>query len=165
MLLWAGGGLSQSVTICSCYLRKTIQDVMGTEMRADKWNTRRRDFPIGRDITKKWWSDLEWGQGGGQMIKSESKCGLLFKGPDQTDSNLTSFASAGAEKKGSLFISWSSFQRDKETTSPAQRSDMAPWGDAKLFFCILFITCCCTGEFEKNIYIIHPSYLIIRLYC
>uniref|UniRef100_A0A3B4V7L4 C-C motif chemokine 19-like n=1 Tax=Seriola dumerili TaxID=41447 RepID=A0A3B4V7L4_SERDU len=21
---------------------------------------------------------------------------------------------------------------------------MAPWGDAKLFFCILFITCCCT---------------------
>lgn len=39
------------------------------------------------------------------MIKSESKCGLLFKGPDQTDSNLTSFASAGAEKKGSLFIS------------------------------------------------------------
>ncbi|XP_060894222.1 C-C motif chemokine 19a.1 [Labrus mixtus] len=21
---------------------------------------------------------------------------------------------------------------------------MAPWGDAKLFFCLLFITCCCT---------------------
>ncbi|XP_045890053.1 uncharacterized protein LOC123959811 [Micropterus dolomieu] len=35
-------------------------------------------------------------------------------------------------------------RKTKETTSPAQRPDMAPWGDAKLFFCILFITCCCT---------------------
>ncbi|KAI3372517.1 hypothetical protein L3Q82_022996 [Scortum barcoo] len=33
-----------------------------------------------------------------------------------------------------------SIQRDAETTLPAQLPDMALWGNAKLFFCILFIT-------------------------
>ncbi|KAA8578809.1 hypothetical protein FQN60_017925 [Etheostoma spectabile] len=35
-----------------------------------------------------------------------------------------------------------SLQRDEETSPQAQQPDMAPWGDAKFFFCILFITCC-----------------------
>jgi len=44
-----------------------------------------------------------------------------------------------------------SFQRDKETTSSAKLPDMAPWGDTKLFFCILFITCCCcTGKVSSQ---------------
>ncbi|KAG7214337.1 hypothetical protein INR49_023154, partial [Caranx melampygus] len=31
------------------------------------------------------------------------------------------------------------------------RPDMAPWGDTKLVFCILFITCCCTGHLRKTL--------------
>ncbi|XP_044052605.1 C-C motif chemokine 19a.1 [Siniperca chuatsi] len=33
--------------------------------------------------------------------------------------------------------------------SPAQRPGMAPWGDAKLFFCILFIIYCCTATLAQ----------------
>lgn len=90
-------------------------------MRADKWNTRRRDFPIGRDTTETWWSDLEWGQGGGQMIKSESKSGYYLR--DQTRQIVTSLPLLLQVLKGRAASS-SADQVSRETKrQPRQLSD------------------------------------------